>query len=149
MNSGEFDGLDFAAAFDSIAEWLQQRGLGNKTVNYRLRDWGVSRQRYWGCPVPIVNCDACGALPVPDEDLPVRLPEDVQVEGVVPPLSQIPAFYETTCPECGGAARRETDTLDTFVESSWYFARFASRDCDTAMLDERASYWLPVDQYVG
>ena len=149
VNSGEFNGLDFAAAFDSIAEWLQQRGLGNKTVNYRLRDWGVSRQRYWGCPVPIVNCDACGALPVPDQDLPVRLPEDVQVDGVVPPLSQIPAFYETTCPQCGGPARRETDTLDTFVESSWYFARFASRDCDTAMLDERAAYWMPVDQYIG
>jgi len=149
VNSGEFDGLDFTAAFESIAGWLEKRGLGNKTVNYRLRDWGVSRQRYWGCPVPIINCEACGALPVPDEDLPVRLPEDVQVDGAVPPLSQIPAFYETSCPECGGPARRETDTLDTFVESSWYFARFASRDCDTAMLDERASYWLPVDQYVG
>jgi leucyl-tRNA synthetase len=149
VNSGEFDGLDFTAAFKSIAAWLEQRGLGNRTVNYRLRDWGVSRQRYWGCPVPIINCDACGALPVPDEDLPVRLPEDVQVDGVVPPLSQIPAFYETSCPECSGPARRETDTLDTFVESSWYFARFASRDCDTAMLDERASYWLPVDQYIG
>jgi leucyl-tRNA synthetase len=149
VNSGEFDGLDFTAAFESIAGWLEQRGLGQKTVNYRLRDWGVSRQRYWGCPVPIVNCKACGALPVPDEDLPVRLPEDVQVEGVVPPLSQIPAFYETTCPECGGPAKRETDTLDTFVESSWYFARFANRDCDTAMLDERASYWMPVDQYIG
>ena len=149
VNSGEFDGLDFTTAFESIAAWLEQRGLGNRTVNYRLRDWGVSRQRYWGCPVPIINCDACGALPVPDEDLPVRLPEDVQVDGVVPPLSQIPAFYETSCPECGGPARRETDTLDTFVESSWYFARFASRDCDTAMLDERASYWLPVDQYIG
>jgi leucyl-tRNA synthetase len=109
----------------------------------------VSRQRYWGCPVPIVNCEGCGALPVPDEDLPVRLPEDVQVAGVVPPLSQIPEFYETTCPQCGGPARRETDTLDTFVESSWYFARFASPDCDTAMVDERASYWMPVDQYIG
>jgi leucyl-tRNA synthetase len=149
VNSGEFDGLDFAAAFDAIADWLGQRGLGDRTVNYRLRDWGVSRQRYWGCPVPIINCDACGALPVPDDDLPVRLPEEVQVDGVVPPLSQIPAFYETTCPACGGAAKRETDTLDTFVESSWYFARFASADCDTAMLDERASYWMPVDQYVG
>jgi leucyl-tRNA synthetase len=149
VNSGEFDGLDFAAAFDAIAAWLAERGLGNKTVNYRLRDWGVSRQRYWGCPVPVINCDACGALPVPDGDLPVRLPEDVQMEGVVPPLSQIPAFYETTCPKCGGPAKRETDTLDTFVESSWYFARFASRDCDTAMLDERAAYWMPVDQYIG
>ena len=149
VNSGEFDGLDFPAAFDAIAAWLEQRNLGARTVNYRLRDWGVSRQRYWGCPVPIVNCDACGALPVPDADLPVRLPEDVQVEGVVPPLSQIPAFYETTCPQCGGPAKRETDTLDTFVESSWYFARFASYDCDTAMLDERAAYWMPVDQYIG
>jgi len=149
VNSGEFNDLDFQAAFDAIAGWLEQRGLGERTVNYRLRDWGVSRQRYWGCPVPVVNCASCGALPVPDEDLPVRLPEDVQVEGVVPPLSQIPAFYETICPACGGPARRETDTLDTFVESSWYFARFASRDCDTAMLDERAAYWLPVDQYIG
>jgi leucyl-tRNA synthetase len=149
VNSGEFDGLDFDAAFAAIAAWLEQRGLGKTTVNYRLRDWGVSRQRYWGCPVPIINCDACGALPVPDADLPVRLPEDVQVEGVVPPLSQIPAFFETTCPSCGGPAKRETDTLDTFVESSWYFARFASRDCDTAMLDARAAYWMPVDQYVG
>jgi len=149
VNSDEFDGLDFAAAFAAIADWLEQRGLGKTTVNYRLRDWGVSRQRYWGCPVPIINCDACGALPVPDADLPVRLPEDVQVEGVVPPLSQIPSFFETTCPSCGGPAKRETDTLDTFVESSWYFARFASRDCDTAMLDARAAYWMPVDQYVG
>jgi len=149
VNSGEFDGLGFDAAFESIADWLEQRGLGKKTVNYRLRDWGVSRQRYWGCPVPIVNCETCGALPVPDEDLPVRLPEDVQVAGVVVPLSQIPEFYETTCPQCGGPAKRETDTLDTFVESSWYFARFASPDCDTAMLDERASYWMPVDQYIG
>ena len=99
--------------------------------------------------MPIINCESCGALPVADEDLPVRLPEDVQVEGVVPPLSQIPAFYETTCPACGGPAKRETDTLDTFVESSWYFARFASRDCDTAMLDQRADYWMPVDQYIG
>ncbi|NIM71949.1 MAG: leucine--tRNA ligase [Gammaproteobacteria bacterium] len=148
VNSGEFDGRDFASAFDAIADWLEQRGLGKRTVNYRLRDWGVSRQRYWGCPVPVVNCDACGALAVPDADLPVRLPE-VQVEGVVPPLSQLPEFYQTTCPACGGPARRETDTLDTFVESSWYFARFASPDCDTAMLDERAAYWMPVDQYVG
>ena len=149
VNSAEFDGLAFGAAFDAIAGWLEQRGLGEKTVNYRLRDCGVSRQRFWGCPVPIINCEDCGALPVPDADLPVRLPEDLQVEGVVPPLSQIPAFYETTCPSCGGPAKRETDTLDTFVESSWYFARFASRDCDTAMLDERADYWMPVDQYIG
>jgi len=149
VNSAEFDGLTFDAAFDAIAGWLEQRGLGEKTVNYRLRDWGVSRQRYWGCPVPIINCEDCGALPVPDADLPVRLPEDLQAEGVVPPLSQIPAFYETTCPSCGGPAKRETDTLDTFVESSWYFARFASRDCDTAMVDERADYWMPVDQYIG
>jgi len=149
VNSGEFDGLAFTAAFEAIAGWLEKRGRGKKTIHYRLRDWGVSRQRYWGCPVPIINCEACGAVPVPDGDLPVRLPEDVQVDGVVPPLSQIPAFYETSCPECGGPARRETDTLDTFVESSWYFARFASHDCDSAMLDERAAYWLPVDQYVG
>ncbi len=149
VNSGEFDGLEFTQAFAAIAGWLEGRGRGIKTVNYRLRDWGVSRQRYWGCPVPIIHCQACGAVPVPDEDLPVRLPEDVQVDGVVPPLSQLPSFYETSCPECGAPARRETDTLDTFVESSWYFARFASHDCDAAMLDQRAAYWLPVDQYVG
>jgi leucyl-tRNA synthetase len=149
VNSGEFDGLEFTQAFAAIAGWLEGRGRGIKTVNYRLRDWGVSRQRYWGCPVPIIHCEACGAVPVPDEDLPVRLPEDVQVDGVVPPLSQLPSFYETSCPECGAPARRETDTLDTFVESSWYFARFASHDCDAAMLDQRAAYWLPVDQYVG
>jgi leucyl-tRNA synthetase len=149
INSGAFDGLDFAAAFDAIAEWLEQRGLGNKCVNYRLRDWGVSRQRYWGCPVPIINCERCGALPVPDEDLPVRLPEELPEDGEVPPLAQIPSFYEATCPGCGGPAKRETDTLDTFVESSWYFARYASPDCDTAMLDERAAYWMPVDQYIG
>jgi len=148
VNSGTFDGLDFDGAFDAIATWLEQRSLGIRTVNYRLRDWGVSRQRYWGCPVPIINCDACGALPVPDADLPVELP-DVQVDGEVPPLSQIPEFYQTTCPECGGPARRETDTFDTFVESSWYFARFASPDCASAMLDERAAYWMPVDQYIG
>jgi leucyl-tRNA synthetase len=149
VNSGEFTGLTSEQAFDAIAEWLEKHNLGQRTINYRLRDWGVSRQRYWGCPVPIVNCDDCGAVPVPDEDLPVRLPEDVQVEGIVPPLSHMPSFYETTCPQCGSAAKRETDTLDTFVESSWYFARFASRDCDDAMLDERANYWMPVDQYIG
>ena len=149
VNSGEFTGLTSEQAFDAIAEWLDKHNLGRRAVNYRLRDWGVSRQRYWGCPVPIVNCGDCGAVPVPDEDLPVRLPEDVAVEGIVPPLSQMPAFFETTCPKCGGPAKRETDTLDTFVESSWYFARFACADSDDAMLDERARYWMPVDQYIG
>ena len=149
VNSGEFTGLTSEQAFEAIADWLEERGLGVRTVNYRLRDWGVSRQRYWGCPVPIINCDVCGGLPVPDEDLPVRLPEDVEVEGIVPPLSQMPSFYETTCPACGAPAKRETDTLDTFVESSWYFARFTCRDSDDAMLDERARYWMPVDQYIG
>ncbi|MDX1434308.1 MAG: leucine--tRNA ligase, partial [Gammaproteobacteria bacterium] len=149
VNSGEFDGLDFAQAFDAIADWLEQRGKGKRTVNYRLRDWGVSRQRYWGCPVPIVHCDACGEVPVPDDDLPVVLPEDVEVGGGGSPLEKLASFVETRCPQCDGPAKRDTDTFDTFVESSWYFARFCCVDQDEAMLDERADYWMPVDQYIG
>jgi leucyl-tRNA synthetase len=149
INSGAYDGLEFQAAFDAIADLAEQRGIGARRVQYRLRDWGVSRQRYWGCPIPVIHCDACGAVPVPDEQLPVRLPEDVVVDGSGSPLTRMPEFYETTCPQCGAAARRETDTFDTFFESSWYFARFACPDLDTAMLDRRADDWLPVDQYVG
>ncbi|MCB1842246.1 MAG: class I tRNA ligase family protein, partial [Halioglobus sp.] len=149
INSGEFDGLDFQAAFDAIADRLEAKGKGSRTVNFRLRDWGVSRQRYWGAPIPIINCDACGALPVPAKDLPVVLPTEVAFEGVGSPLKQMPGFYQTTCPGCGGPATRETDTFDTFMESSWYYARYACAGNDGAMLDTEANYWTPVDQYVG
>ena len=148
-DSGEFSGLTSEEAFDAIAAWLEARGLGRRKVNYRLRDWGVSRQRYWGCPIPVIYCERCGAVPVPDEQLPVVLPEDVALTGEGSPLARLPEFYETTCPECGGPARRETDTFDTFVESSWYYARYCCADNDEAMLDARADHWLPVDQYVG
>ncbi|MCG8370794.1 MAG: leucine--tRNA ligase [Proteobacteria bacterium] len=149
VNSGEYDGLDFDAAFDAIAERFEETGRGRRAVNYRLRDWGVSRQRYWGAPIPIIYCDDCGAVPVPEEDLPVVLPEDVDVTGAGSPLRDMPEFVDVACPTCGEDARRETDTFDTFVESSWYFARYACPDADTAMLDERAAYWTPVDQYTG
>ena len=148
-NSGEFDGLTSEQAFDAIAAKLASMGKGEKQVNFRLRDWGVSRQRYWGTPIPIVNCEGCGAVPVPEDQLPVVLPEDVDFgEGIGSPLKHMPGFYETECPRCGGKARRETDTFDTFFESSWYYARFACPDAG-AMLDERANHWLPVDQYIG
>jgi leucyl-tRNA synthetase len=149
IHSGEFDGLDFQQAFDGIAGKLVKLGQGRKRVNYRLRDWGVSRQRYWGCPIPIIYCKTCDAVPVPEEQLPVVLPEGLMPDGAASPLTKTPSFYECTCPKCGAPARRETDTFDTFFESSWYFARYACPDSDTAMLDERAAYWLPVDQYVG
>ena len=148
-NSGQFDGLTSEQAFDAIAEWLQQQDKGKRKVNFRLRDWGISRQRYWGCPIPVVYCDDCGTVPVPDKDLPVVLPLDVELDGVRSPLVDHPAFTHVQCPSCGGDARRETDTFDTFFESSWYLARFTCADQDKAMLDERADYWLPVDQYVG
>jgi leucyl-tRNA synthetase len=149
VDSCDFTGLSSQDAFDAIAEHLEKDDKGNKRTNYRLRDWGVSRQRYWGAPIPIINCDSCGAVPVPEDQLPVRLPEDVSFEGVGSPIKKMPEFYETTCPKCGGKAQRETDTFDTFMESSWYFARYACKDNNEAMLDERANYWLPVDQYVG
>ncbi|MDR2366117.1 MAG: leucine--tRNA ligase [Zoogloeaceae bacterium] len=151
VGSGKYDGLPHAAAVDAIAADLARLGLGEKKTQFRLRDWGVSRQRYWGCPIPIVHCAACGDVPVPDEDLPVRLPEDVVITGVGSPLAKMPSFYETTCPRCGAPARRETDTLDTFVESSWYFLRYACPDNDQAMLDERVDYWCEngIDQYIG
>ncbi|KMJ52354.1 leucine--tRNA ligase [Vogesella sp. EB] len=150
VNSGKYDGLDFAAAFDAIVADLEAKSAGAKKTQYRLRDWGISRQRYWGCPIPIIHCPCCGDVPVPAEQLPVVLPENVIPDGAGSPLAKMPEFYETTCPTCGGEARRETDTMDTFVESSWYYARYASPACDTAMLDKHAAnYWLQVDQYVG
>jgi len=148
-NSGEFDGLTSQQAFDAIAEHLEKQGKGRKTINFRLRDWGVSRQRYWGCPIPVINCPQCGALPVPEDQLPVELPRDVVLEGTGSPLKKDRGFIETSCPECGGPAERETDTFDTFFESSWYYARYTCPDFDRGMLDERVNYWTPVDQYVG
>ena len=148
VNSDKYDGLGYDAAIDAIAADLKALGLGDKQVQFRLRDWGISRQRYWGCPIPIVHCEACGDVPVPERDLPVVLPEDVTITGRGSPLAKMPSFYECSCPKCGGKARRETDTMDTFVESSWYYARYACPDADS-MLDERANHWLPVDQYVG
>ena len=133
-----------------MADWLERTGRGKRRVNYRLHDWGVSRQRYWGCPVPIVHCGPpAGWVPAPDEQLPVLLPEDVAVEGGGSPLARLPEFVETACPKCGADARRDTDTFDTFMESSWYFARFCCADADTSKIDERADYWMPVDQYIG
>jgi leucyl-tRNA synthetase len=149
VNSGEFSGLEFKAAVDAIAASLEQRGLGRKRVQYRLRDWGISRQRYWGCPIPLIHCGTCGEVPVPDEQLPVVLPEDLVPDGGGNPLAKSAAFYECACPRCGRSARRETDTMDTFVDSSWYYMRYACPDQDRAMVDERAAYWLPVDQYIG
>jgi leucyl-tRNA synthetase len=149
INSGKYDGLDYAKAVDAIAADLQAKGLGEKQVQWRLRDWGISRQRYWGCPVPIVHCASCGDVPVPDDELPVKLPEHLVPDGTGNPLAKLPSFFETRCPSCGKPAQRETDTMDTFVDSSWYFARFACPDNDTAMLDARAKYWMPVDQYIG
>ena len=149
VNSGPYDGLNHAEAVDAIAADLQAKGLGEKQTNFRLRDWGVSRQRYWGCPVPVIYCDDCGTVPVPDDQLPVMLPKDVDITGIGSPLAKLDSFVQVDCPCCGKPARRETDTFDTFMESSWYFARYTSADNDQAMLDERANYWLPVDQYIG
>jgi leucyl-tRNA synthetase len=150
VNSGKYDGLGYDAAVDAIAADLNALGLGEKQVQFRLRDWGISRQRYWGCPIPIIHCPSCGDVAVPDEQLPVVLPEDVVPDGAGSPLAKLPSFYECTCPQCGGAARRETDTMDTFVESSWYYARYASPHCDSGMVDKTAAQqWLPVDQYIG
>ncbi|MDH5409623.1 MAG: class I tRNA ligase family protein, partial [Gammaproteobacteria bacterium] len=149
VDSGKFTGLSSQQAFDKIAEHLKKSKQGQKRTTYRLRDWGVSRQRYWGAPIPIINCKKCGEVPVPDKDLPVILPEEIKFDGVGSPIKKMPSFYNANCPKCGGKAERETDTFDTFMESSWYYARYACRDNDQAMLDERANYWLPVDQYVG
>ncbi len=149
FHSGPFDGLSSGQAFDVIADWLKEHGKGDREVNYRLRDWGVSRQRYWGAPIPIIYCDTCGEVPVPEEDLPVVLPEEVEFDGSGSPLKKMPEFSICRCPECGQSATRETDTFDTFMESSWYYARYASYDNQLAMLEERADYWLPVDHYIG
>ena len=149
VNSGKYDGLGHEAAVEAIAADLKRLGLGDKHVQWRLRDWGISRQRYWGCPIPIIHCDRCGDVPVPDDQLPVVLPEDCVPDGTGNPLAKRPDFVNTTCPKCGGAARRETDTMDTFVDSSWYYARYACPDNVRAMVDERVKYWLPVDQYIG
>ena len=148
-DSGPFDGLTSEAAFEAIAQWLQERGKGGKTKHFRIRDWGVSRQRYWGAPIPMIHCERCGIVPVPLADLPVVLPEDIVYdEQTINPLKDDPSFAACSCPDCGGSARRETDTFDTFMESSWYYARYTCPDAD-AMLDARAAYWLPVDHYVG
>jgi leucyl-tRNA synthetase len=149
VSSGVFDGLTSAEAFDAIAAALEEKGLGRRKTNYRLRDWGVSRQRYWGCPIPMIHCPGCGIVPVPEQDLPVVLPTEVTFDGVRSPLTTMESFYRVACPSCGGEARRETDTFDTFMESSWYYARFACPDANKPMLDERADYWTPVDHYVG
>lgn len=149
IRSDDFDGLDFTAAFSAIRDALEEEGLGEERIQYRLRDWGVSRQRYWGCPIPIIRCGHCGDVPVPEEQLPVHLPEDVIVTGGASPLTTMDDWKAVDCPRCGRAATRETDTFDTFFESSWYYARFASAGCADAMLDDRARQWTPVDQYVG
>ncbi len=148
VNSGELDGMSYEQAFDALADKLEREGKGKRRVNFRLRDWGVSRQRYWGCPIPIIYCGKCGAVPVPEEQLPVVLPEDVAFMGTGSPIKADLEWRKTTCPKCGGAAERETDTFDTFMESSWYYARYC---CPGAkdMVDERARHWLPVDQYIG
>ena len=150
INSGEFDGLDFQAAFDAIEAALTAKGLGQSRTQFRLRDWGISRQRYWGCPIPIVHCDTCGDVPVPEDQLPVVLPEDVVPDGAGSPLARMPEFYECSCPKCGQPAKRETDTMDTFVESSWYYARYASPHYEGGLVEKAAAdHWLPVDQYIG
>ncbi len=148
INSGQFNGLDFDTAFSKIAEYLITNNTGEITTNFRIRDWGISRQRYWGCPIPMIHCENCGIVPEKEENLPVKLPQDVALTGATSPLKIMPEFYQTTCPQCGSKATRETDTFDTFMESSWYYARYT---CPTAdkMLDDEANYWLPVDQYIG
>ncbi|TKD31576.1 leucine--tRNA ligase [Azotobacter chroococcum] len=150
VNSGKYDGKDFTAAFDAIVADLEAGAHGARKTQFRLRDWGISRQRYWGCPIPIVHCDSCGDVPVPEDQLPVVLPEDVVPDGSGSPLAKMPEFYECTCPKCGKPAKRETDTMDTFVESSWYYARYASPTYEQGMVDpQAANHWLPVDQYIG
>ncbi|SDT29826.1 leucine--tRNA ligase [Pseudomonas oryzae] len=150
VNSGKYDNLEFQAAFDAIVADLEASGHGARKTQFRLRDWGISRQRYWGCPIPIIHCPSCGDVPVPAEQLPVVLPEDVVPDGTGSPLARMPEFYACSCPKCGAAAKRETDTMDTFVESSWYYARYASPKFEGGMVDKAAAnHWLPVDQYIG
>lgn len=149
IHSEEFDGLDRQSAFEALADRFERQGRGQRRINYRLRDWGVSRQRYWGCPIPVIYCSSCGAVPVPDDQLPVVLPEDVVFSGVASPLKADPNWKITTCPECGKQAERETDTMDTFMESSWYYARYVSPDAKDMLDPAEGHYWLPVDQYIG
>lgn len=149
INSGKFNNLPSSEAKKVITAWLEEHDAGKATVNYRLRDWGVSRQRYWGTPIPMITCEECGIVPVPENELPVILPEDIDLTGQGSPLANCNEFIHTTCPKCGQDANRETDTFDTFVESSWYYARFACKGQENAMLDDRAKYWTPVDQYIG
>ncbi|HEX5394018.1 MAG TPA: leucine--tRNA ligase [Rhodocyclaceae bacterium] len=149
INSGKYDGLSYEAAVDAIAADLKAKGLGDKKVQWRLRDWGISRQRYWGCPIPIIHCDSCGSVPVPDDQLPVVLPEDCVPDGSGNPLNKREDFLACSCPKCGKPARRETDTMDTFVDSSWYYARYATGAGASAMVDEETNYWMTVDQYIG
>jgi len=148
VNSGKYDGLDFDAAIDAIAEDLSAKNLGEKKITWRLRDWGISRQRFWGTPIPMIKCESCGDVPVPDDQLPVKLPEDLVPDGSGNPLNKSAEFLKCSCPKCGADARRETDTMDTFVDSSWYFSRYTCHDAET-MTDERVNHWMPVDQYVG
>ncbi len=150
VNSGEFSGLNNKDAIDKIADYAEKKGIGERTINYRLRDWGISRQRYWGCPIPIIYCEKCGAVPVPEKDLPVVLPTEVDFKGdAQSPLTRMPEFTKVKCPTCGGDARRETDTMDTFVDSSWYYARYSSPWSDKIFDEEEVTYWMPVDQYIG
>src|SRR5690606_37241353 len=148
VNSGEYDGLSFSEAFDALALRFERENKGARRVHFRLRDWGVSRQRYWGCPIPVIHCADCGAVPVPEDQVPVVLPEDVEFSRVLSPIKSDPPWRKTTCPQCGKPAERETDTFDTFLESSWYYARYTSPGA-ADMVDERAKYWTPVDQYIG
>ncbi len=154
INSGFLDGLDTDAAFEAAAKKLEtiplaKKPVGKRKVNYRLRDWGISRQRYWGCPIPVIHCEACGVVPVPDEDLPVRLPDDASFDQPGNPLDRHPTWKHVACPKCGKDAQRETDTMDTFVDSSWYFVRFTGAHSATPVDQKAAAYWLPVDQYIG
>jgi leucyl-tRNA synthetase len=148
-NSGEFSDLTSEQAFTAIADYVEKAGKGRRQINFRLRDWGVSRQRYWGAPIPMICCQACGDVPVPEDQLPVVLPEDVTFDGVGSPIKKMPEFYATVCPVCGKPAQRETDTFDTFMESSWYYARYLCRDDNGQMLNSKVNDWLPVDQYIG
>jgi leucyl-tRNA synthetase len=149
INSGPFNGMDFDGSFEAIARHLEGQAAGRRRTHWRLRDWAISRQRYWGCPIPLIHCSDCGEVAVPDDDLPVVLPENLVPDGSGNPLARLKTFVECSCPKCGRPARRETDTMDTFVDSSWYFLRYASAGQDERAIDERVNYWLPVDQYIG
>jgi len=149
INSDLYSGFDYPHAVNAVAKALSSHGLGEKKTTWRLRDWGISRQRYWGTPIPIIHCDRCGAVPVPERDLPVLLPENLVSDGSGNPLNKCAAFLNVACPRCGATARRETDTMDTFVDSAWYYMRYCCPDSEGAMVDERNDYWMPMDQYIG